>query len=591
MAPELLERLFVARDDLLTDIVDRVRRAATSQERNHTLLVGPRGAGKTHLVSLVHHRVRGLIDEGARLHVAWLPEDPWTIASHRHLLGAILERLDVPPAPTADEREHQIRVAAQAGGPVVVLLENLDQVMHQIGEDGQQRLRHLLQADRSLLLVATTTRLDRSLSEQASPFYAFFTTSRLAPLDTDEAAAMLTRIAIENGQDDLVDYLASDQGRARLRAIAHLAGGQPRMWSLLSTSLSVDGLSELVEHLIARVDDLTPYYQEQLARLSPQQRLVVAELAEADRPLHVRELAERIEADQRSVGRTMVDLLDRGWVSQVSSSSTTTLTPAATDRRRTHYELAEPMARLAFQVKDGRQQPLRLVVDFLKHWFDRLQLQVPSAQLTTAEYLSAALAAQDEPVVRVSRFLTDYASSRVNGASLTLLMHLSDVLEGREPDGLLSLPTPVRRAVEHALAGRSVVRIQAEVLVEATFAFITDGAADVDAWVERAERIFRSTPESQRFMLSGAMASWLELAGRPAAADAAWAIASAAVATYPHDVLHSALDLALTFLVTRDAGEAADLQQWASDQVAHRLADHELAAEIASIAERWRSDG
>ena len=51
MSHELLERLFVARQRTLDAVMARVDAAATSQERNHTLLVGPRGAGKTHLVS------------------------------------------------------------------------------------------------------------------------------------------------------------------------------------------------------------------------------------------------------------------------------------------------------------------------------------------------------------------------------------------------------------------------------------------------------------------------------------------------------------------------------------------------------------
>ena len=45
MSHELLERLFVVRDQTLDAILSRVDAAATTSERNHTLLVGPRGAG------------------------------------------------------------------------------------------------------------------------------------------------------------------------------------------------------------------------------------------------------------------------------------------------------------------------------------------------------------------------------------------------------------------------------------------------------------------------------------------------------------------------------------------------------------------
>ena len=286
------------------------------------------------------------------------------------------------------------------GGPIVDLV-NLDRILHALGDEGQQRLRHLLQADRSLLLIATSTRLDRTLSDQASPFYAFFTTTRLEPFDVDESAAMLTAIARERDDDDLVEYLAADEGRARLRTIMHLAGGQPRMWATLASALTVGGLDELVDLLLTRFDDLTPYYQEQLGRLSGQQRLVVAELAEIDRPINVRELAERLEIEQRSLAKTISELVDRG-----SAAETTSPVTALLDRRRTYYELAEPLARLSFQIKESRGEPLRLVVEFVKHWFDPTDLGSATSEGLVAEYVLLAVEGHDQDaVIAVTRRL------------------------------------------------------------------------------------------------------------------------------------------------------------------------------------------
>ena len=108
--------------------------------------------------------------------MAWLPEDPWTIVSDSHLLAAIVERLEPPVGDdirrSPAELEVQLADRAAEAGPIVVIVENLDQILVAIGDQGQQQLRHLLQADRPLLLVATSTRLDRSLSDQASPSMA-----------------------------------------------------------------------------------------------------------------------------------------------------------------------------------------------------------------------------------------------------------------------------------------------------------------------------------------------------------------------------------------------------------------------------------
>ena len=53
MPAELLERLFVVRQPILEELMKRVKALGHTPSPHHSLLVGPRGAGKTHLISLV----------------------------------------------------------------------------------------------------------------------------------------------------------------------------------------------------------------------------------------------------------------------------------------------------------------------------------------------------------------------------------------------------------------------------------------------------------------------------------------------------------------------------------------------------------
>ncbi len=348
MPADRLERLFVVRQPVLDQLMARVDELGETPSPHHTLLVGPRGSGKTHLVSLVYHRTRRLV--GDRVQVAWLPEDPWTLVSYGRLLAAVLGKITGEPEPRGlgvPELEARLRASIHEHGPVLVLAENLDQVLDSLADQGQQQLRHLLQTESEVLLVATTTRLDRSLTHHDSPFFGFFDVVRLLPFTPEEAREMLRALAEEAGSTELRQRLEGDRDLARIHTIAHLAGGQPRLWAILGSALTVDDLRDLSELLLNRFDDLTPFYQEQLARLSPQQRLVVAELAGADRPLPVKELAVRVGADQRSVAKAVSDLRERGWLTPVSTVFADLL-----DRRSTYYELAEPLARLAFQIKD-----------------------------------------------------------------------------------------------------------------------------------------------------------------------------------------------------------------------------------------------
>ena len=510
MPEDLLERLFVVRKPVLESLMKRVSDLGATPSPHHTLLVGPRGAGKTHLISLVFHRAKQLADarKNARLRIAWLPEDPWTIVSYARLLAAILERVAPDTGvKSADEAEldARLRSTSRKDGPVLVLMENVDQILDALGEVGQQKLRNLLQTESGVLIIGSTTRLDRSLSSHAAPFFGFFDTIRLEPFSPEEAREMLKALAREVGNAELAERLSSSGALARIHTIAHLAGGQPRLWALLGSALTVEELRDLAALLLSRFDDLTPYYQEQLARLSPLQRLVVAELAAADRPLPVKDIAERVGSDQRSVAKAVGDLAERGWLKPVSTIFTELL-----DRRRTYYDLAEPLARLAFQIKDSRGEPLPLVVDFLVNWFDADQLRSSDG----SDYGRVALMRMEQDEVGgLARRLTSLPESRI--PSLDLLGQVEDALaafSAGDAEPVMALRSTLRQAIElraHDEGGIASVRLE---LLEDALREVGDvprGDAN-SAWVGRAERLDAETqsPQSRLMLVRWLAASW-----------------------------------------------------------------------------------
>ena len=511
MPAKLLERLFVVRQPILEQLMERVKALGHTPSPHHTLLVGPRGAGKTHLISLVYHRSKKLADTSKNkpLRIAWLPEDPWTLVSYGRLLAAILER--VAPDLSArkfdeSELDASIRHTSREDGPILVLAENLDQILDTLGDSGQQKLRNLLQTESGILIIASTTRLDRSLSSHAAPFFNFFDTSRLPPFSPEEAREMLTTLAREANNSELAKRLLDNESLARIHTIAHLAGGQPRLWALLGSALTVEDLHDLTTLLLNCFDDLTPYYQEQLARLSPMQRLIVAELATADCPLSVKDISERIGYDQRSTAKAVSDLTERGWL-----KPTSTIFAALLDRRRTYYDLAEPLARLAFQIKDSRGEPLPLIVDFLTNWFDVEQLQPFSEN----DYCMVALSRMEsDDVGTLARRLTSLPASRVK--SLDLLGQVEDALAAvaaGNAEPVMALPSTLRQAVE--------LRAQEEDgLVSVRLALHSEALREVgevphksknNEWLVRAERLDEEaqSPESRLILVRWLAASWL----------------------------------------------------------------------------------
>jgi tetratricopeptide (TPR) repeat protein len=380
MAPAALEAMLVQRQDLADTLVERVRESVLTPAKHHSLLVGPRGIGKTHLVSLVYHRVQAMDDLRDRLRVAWLREEEWGVASFLDLLLRILRALheeyrdralaDEVEAIYALESADEALVKAEGllrtyvgERTLLVLIENLDEVFRGLGEEGQQQFRAYVQQHPSTTLLATSQSLFAGVSNRSLPFYGFFRVHHLKPFSLDEAAALLANIAAHEGKDDLAEFIGTAEGRARIRAVHHLAGGSPRVYVILSQFLTREALDALVEPFMRMLDDLTPYYQARMAWLSPQQRKIVEVLVEHRAALPVKQIASRCFITQQTASSQLKVLRETGYVR------------SETHGRESYYELREPLMRFSLEVKKHRGAPIRLFVDLLRAWYTRPELQ------------------------------------------------------------------------------------------------------------------------------------------------------------------------------------------------------------------------
>ena len=519
MSAEHLEELFVVREPLLGQLMERVQELGSGRSPHHALLVGPRGAGKTHLVALVYHRTRALAAKGAGIRIAWLPEDPWTIVSYRHLVLAVLQDLvDDEDLGALGEEEAVARLrSVLEAGPVLVLMENVDQILEGVGELGQQRLRHLLQTQPGLLVIGSTRRLDHNLVFQDRPLLGYFDAMRLNPFTPEQAVTMLSALAGAQGNEELRKELETPGARAKIRTVAHLAGGQPRLWALLGDALTVEQLDDLVDLLLVRLDNLTPYYQERLAHLSPQHRFIVSELAGADRPLPVKEIARRTQIGQRTVAKAVGDLSGRGWLRPADTVFADLL-----DRRRTYYELAEPLARLAFQIKESRGEPLRLVVDFLTSWYGLTELRAAGQEGGAAPYCAMAMRVLfgDETAGPVQQL----TSLPVRRLSVALLGQVEDALAAArrgDAEPVMDLPSTVRQALEHrAGPERRLTPVRLDLLTLALREMGVPHEPESGQWVERAERLDAEEASLESRLM---LVRWLASARRLDEAEAALA--------------------------------------------------------------------
>jgi tetratricopeptide (TPR) repeat protein len=378
--PKYLEDILVQRGDLLAESVAVVRDCVLTDQRHHLLFIGPRGAGKTHLVTLIQHRLSQDAALKDRMRLAWLNEDE-TATSFLRLLIAIYRSLSerYPEEFSADtisklagkdpgaavEQLTSDLLRDLHGRIIVCLMENLDSLFRSLSVAEQRNWRAFLQNHPVIVTVGTAQALFDGIADQDEPFYGFFDTRHLKPLSADEARDLLERVAVLHGRMDLADFLRTPTGRARVDAIRALAGGNPRLYLIFSDWLvNAAALDDLVRPFEEMVDrQLTSYYQERLRWLSPQQREIVQFLCRASSPVSVKHIADGLFTSTNSITGQLRQLRDFRYVDSHPLG------------REALYELAEPLMRLALQVKETHdRRPLALIVDFLRIWHEQQEL-------------------------------------------------------------------------------------------------------------------------------------------------------------------------------------------------------------------------
>lgn len=375
MSPELIEGTFVQRGSLAERLVDIFAHSTGRQSKHNVLLIGPRGIGKSHLVSLVYHRLKAKPELADKVCIAYLKEDEWGINSFLDLLMRTLSALkeeaslpintigNLPDEGQAEAHVWKLLQDVIQNKTLLLIVENLDSVFRKIGDHGQKQWRALIQTHPQWAILATTPALFSGVSRQISPFYGFFEVIYLQPLSFDDALALLQRLSALNRDEETTAFLETAVGRARVRAVQHLAGGNHRIFVLFYDFLNQSGSQHFVTPLLKTVDALTPYYQSQMERLSPQQQKIVNFLCEHRKPATVTTIASGCFTTHQTAASQLKQLLSNRYV--------------RVDRigRESFYELTEPLLRICVETKTHHERPLNLLVDFIRYWFSREELE------------------------------------------------------------------------------------------------------------------------------------------------------------------------------------------------------------------------
>lgn len=406
MPPQTLEAMLVQREPVLERGVGNIVDSLRTGSAHHALYVGPRGIGKTHLIALIHHRLvqSTLVQERAL--IAWMREEEWGVTSffelvmrllrtlaatypELHITGRTQAILDMP-LKTAERAGEALLLELLGDKRLVVLLENLDDLFEQLGDKGQKALRAFLQNHNKLILCCTSPALFAGVSLQKSAFYGFFDIDLLKELDFDDVVQLLHKVATERGDKALADFIATPEGRSRIRAVHHLAEGNPRIYIIFAQFLSKEALDALVPAFMHTLDELTPYYQARMKDLSGQQRKIVEYLVNYRGAAPVKQIAKNCFITQQTCSSQLKLLRERRYVRAIEQG------------RESYYELCEPLMRLCMEVKQQRGEPIGLFVDFLRIWYTPTELNNMLRDPDTGgrmyrRYLDRALSCANDP--------------------------------------------------------------------------------------------------------------------------------------------------------------------------------------------------
>ncbi|GAS98612.1 transcriptional regulator, MarR family [Mycolicibacterium canariasense] len=336
----------VGRQALLARLTQRIGTAATDGSRPHTLLVGPRGSGKTHTVRVALYRT--LTTHAEHILPLVIPEDALAIGSYADLLVELLRTHRADANGLRDDVVELERTIVEIadGRMVLVVIENLDRVFDAIGEAGQGSLRAWVETSTAVTIFATAPTLFPGVSSRTHPWYGSFIIEHLDDLSVQDGAQIVARTARDRGDDELAGYACSPDGLHRLTEIAAVTGGAPRMWRMVGDVADRDGLAAVTPVLTALLDRLTPVYQHRLWGLPAGEQRLVVEIARGDGPRTVSDLAAAVGVSSQTASAALGRLVAARWVTAAKSDTG--------DRRATWYDLTEPLVRHVLRYREGQ---------------------------------------------------------------------------------------------------------------------------------------------------------------------------------------------------------------------------------------------
>ena len=348
---------FVVRVRELDTVLEILRENIGSPSCQHTLVVGPRGRGKTMLLA----RVAAEIRTDPRLRETLLPVrfmeesvevfdigDFWLEAliylakecaeEHPGLFRELeATHADLARRPSSDDvaghaKAALLDTADRLKRRLVIMVENLQDLCDETDEDFGWQLRQSLQTDPEIMLLGTATSHFEALDDAGEPFFELFRILQLKPLGTEACLRLWQAVTGEQ------------RNATQMRPLEILTGGSPRLVVIVAEFGRHRVMPRLLEELVGLVDDHTEYFRGNLNSLPKTERRIYSALCDLWRPSTTREVANRARSGVRTTSALLGRLVRRGAVR------------ADGDGRIRLYSVAEPLHSIYYKLRRWRDE-------------------------------------------------------------------------------------------------------------------------------------------------------------------------------------------------------------------------------------------
>ncbi|HUM92723.1 MAG TPA: MarR family transcriptional regulator, partial [Candidatus Competibacter sp.] len=381
------QHITVARAPLVQDTLEILRGSMSRNSKHHFLFIGPRGIGKTHLLSLIEDEITASADLAAHYVIARFPEESHRTLSFADFLLGLCEILGdiLPDEPLWRDLHQRLRTEdndativdtlvptirrqnRERRRTVLVMLENLGEIFtRQIKKKTDiGALRKFFMDDNGCLLIATAPLHFDAITSVEEPFYDFFDVQILEDLSAAETVDLIRRNLEWEQRNDLLQNF--DALRPKLLALYKMTGGNPRLTVMLYELIAHDAITEVRQQFQILLDRITPFYQSRLNDLPPQERAVLETMAVMrDQEKTPAAITARMRLSQPQTSSLLKRLTEARYLRS---------TPHPQDKRSRLYTIREGFFDiwLAMNLSRGARERLPFLLDFFTLFYPSIE--------------------------------------------------------------------------------------------------------------------------------------------------------------------------------------------------------------------------